>query len=222
MAVLLLRRVASFVALEPLIWFCLFRRVFRLRKPDDDAFNYSQGPSVGVFVIALLFSAPVEILRVELFIPWHWLQVLFLILDAHSIIRLLGYAAGIAVLLHRMTASGIQVYYGVGAHSFLPYSAIADVRRQRLTNTGRDGCHVDAQQQTASLSVGGVTNVTLRLNQPITLRRIFDFTPPIATLHLAVDEPERFVTTLKHQLAQCHDTMSAPAGAVSLEIGSAR
>ncbi|HEX8035149.1 MAG TPA: hypothetical protein VF510_14945 [Ktedonobacterales bacterium] len=202
--------------------FCLFRWVFHRRKPDDDTFSYSQGSIVGVFVLALLFSAPVEILLVELLIPWHWLKVLFLILDAYSIIWLLGYAAGIAVLPHRMAASGIRVYYSIGAHGFLLYFAIADVRRQRLTNTGRDGCHVDLQRQTASLSVGGVTTVTLRLNQPATLRRIVDSTPPITTLHLAVDEPERFVIALELRLSQHHESMSALADNVSVEVGSAR
>jgi hypothetical protein len=49
--------------------FCLFRWIFHRREPDDDTFSYSHGSIVGVFVLALLFSAPVEILLVELLIP---------------------------------------------------------------------------------------------------------------------------------------------------------
>lgn len=222
LAVMLPRRVARFVALEPRIWFCLFRWVFRRRSPDACTFGYSKGSSVGVFVIAVLFSAPVETLLFELLIPWHWLKVLFLILDIYSLIWLLGFAASLAVLPHRMTVRGIHIYYGIGAHGFLPYATIASVRRQRLMVSGRDGCHVDAERQTASISVGGVTTVTLHVRQPVTLRRIFDSTPPIATLHLAVDEPERFVNALERHLAEQQAPLPAQAGVVPLATGRAQ
>ncbi len=221
LTVLLPRRAASFVALEPRIWYCLFRWLFR-RRSDADTFRYNQGSSIGVFVIALLFSAPVETLLFELLLPWHWLKVLFLILDIYSIIWLLGFVASLAVLPHRMTASGLHVYYGIGAHGFLPYAAIAGVRRQRLTVSGRDGCHLDAEREAASLSVGGVTTVTLHLSHPVTLRRIFDSTPPIATLHLAVDEPERFVSALDRRLAEQQFPLPALCGVGPLESGRAR
>lgn len=208
LALLLPRRAASLVALEPRIWFCLFRWFFRRRGSDPDTFGYSQGSSLGVFVIALLFSAPVETLLFELVIPWHWLKVLFLMLDVYSIVWLLGFAAALTVLPHRLAPTGLHVSYGVGAQGFIPYTAIVEVRRERLTTSRRDGCHVDQQHHTASISVGGVTTVTLRLREPVTLQRIFGPTPPITTLHLTADSPDGFVAAVERRLTRTHDLAS--------------
>lgn len=213
LAVLLPRRVASLVALEPRIWLSLFRWLFRRRKPDPDAFGYSQGSSFGVLVIAVLFSVPVETLLFALLIPWQWLKVLFLILDIYALFWLLGFAAAISVLPHRLTPAGIQIYYGIATHGFVPYATIAEVRHERLNASGqRDGCHVDAERQTASISVGGVTTITLRLREPISLHRIFGSTPPVTILHLAVDGPACFVTALERRLAERRTSAASHEG----------
>jgi hypothetical protein len=196
-AVLLPRKAARLLALEPRVWLCAARWMLRRRPRGPDVFAYSRN-SLAVVVVALTFlSAPVELLLAELLIPWSWLRILLLALGIYGAVWVLGYAGSLSVLPHRLATTGVYLRHGFLAEAYIPYAAIAEVRlEQRASPNGRDGCIIDPNTRTAYLAVGGNTHATLRLRAPQTLRRILMDTLPVTTICIAVDEPQRFTEAL--------------------------
>ncbi len=212
-AVFLPPRAARVLALEPQLWACLFLWLFRRRRPDEQSFTYHKQSIVGVFLIAALFSSPVEIVLFELLIPWAWLRWALLIASLYVLIWLLGYYASLVVLPHRLEAEGIRLRYGAFAAGFVPYAAIAEAARERQAIPKKSrGLLVDPGASAAYFGMDGAANVRLRLNTPLPLRGFFTITAPVATIYLAVDEPERFIRQIRQRLE--HAAVVSPASAV--------
>lgn len=201
----LARGLAHIAVVEARIVVCLFRWPLRRRHALDD-FPYHGESAVGVFVLAVLFSAPVEALILALLLPWGWLRSAALALEVCSLVWMCGFAASLKLLQHRLDASGVRLYYGALAEVYVPYTLIAEVERERCTAPGgRDGCRFVASENATYFTVGGKTDVVLRLREPISVQRTLTASPATRTLHVAVDEPDHFVTVLRKR-AMSHDS----------------
>jgi hypothetical protein len=195
------RRAARFVVLETQLWASLLLWLFRRRRPGTKDFTYHKNSILGVFIIAALFSSPVEILLFEFLIPWAWLRWLLLVASVYTVFWVLGFYASLATLPHRLEADGIRLHYGVLAGGFVPYAAIAEVaREQRKPPRKSQGLSLSPDQSTAYFSMDGATNIVLRLAAPQQMRGFLNLTPPVTTIFLAVDEPARFVEQLRQRL----------------------
>lgn len=199
--VLLPRRAARVVVLEAQLWASLFLWLFRRRRPGAADFTYHKNSIFGVFLIAALFSSPVEILLFEFLIPWAWLRWLLLAASVYTVFWIIGYYASLAILPHRMEAEGIQLHAGALAAGFIPYTAIEQVaREQRKTPKKSQGLSLSPDQSAVYFGMDGATNVVLRLSTPQQLRGFLNPTPPVTSIYLAVDEPGRFVEQLRQHL----------------------
>ena len=205
-AVVVPGRLARFLVLEIRLWVCLWQWLFRRRTAVAGGFRYHGRSPLGAILVFLVLTAPAEILLIELLLPWAWLRWVLLAATIYGLSWLCGYAASLVVLPHRLEPGGLRVRLGLLAEALIPYAAIAAVEQQRcLVPEGKDGCHViPARQPGASgvayLAVGRRTDVTLRLREPQPLRRLAGPTAPMATLHVAADEPERLVGALRQRL----------------------
>lgn len=203
LAVLLPRRAARMVTLEFQLWACLVLWVFRRRRADLSMFTYHKRSIFGVLLIAVLFSSPVEILLFEFLIPWTWLKVLLLIASVYSVFWLVGLYASQVTLPHRLEAEGLRLHAGALASGFIPYAALAEVaREQRKTPKKSQGLSLSADQSAAYFGIDGTTDVVLRLSVPQQMRGFVKLTPPVSTVYLAVDEPERFVREVRQRLEE--------------------
>jgi hypothetical protein len=189
------------IVLEMQLWASLFMWLFRSHRRRPQEFSYHKQSLFGVFLVAALFSSPIEILLFELLIPWAWLRWVLLIASLYTLIWVSGYYASLVVHPHRLEADGLRLRYGALADGFIPYSGIVEVarQRQRLPKKSR-GLFVDAARSAAYFGMDGTTNVVLRLDSPQPLCGFFALTAPVATISLALDEPERFVREVRQRL----------------------
>jgi hypothetical protein len=199
LAVLLPRPAAKVVVNEPQLLACLFAWIFRRAKPGPEDFTYHQESYAGAFVLTIALVAPVELLLVHLIIPWTWLKWLHLILGVYAILWLLALRAATATLPHRLESAGLRLRYGVFARGFVPYSRIERVERRRLKSPAA-GDGLRTGEDCAYLAVNGKTNVSLHLNAPASVEGFLRPTPPVQTIHLAVDEPGRLARELQKRL----------------------
>ncbi|HKD77462.1 MAG TPA: hypothetical protein VKB76_18290 [Ktedonobacterales bacterium] len=195
------RRVARLLAMEPRIWWCLWLWAFCRRQVRSSGYGYHKRSLLGIMLIAVLFSAPVEILLFEAIIPWHAVRFVLLALTIYSTFWFLGMYAAIVVLPHRLTPQGVQLRYGLFVDILIPYAHIVsvDVRRGR-SQRQRDGLHIDATTETAYLAVDGQTDITIELEAPIPLINLGTATAQVAILNVATDEPQRLVADLRKQI----------------------
>ncbi len=211
LAVLLPRPLARLAALEPRLWYCLGRVLVRRgRRTDGLDFPYHRRSPIGAIVFVALLTAPVEILVFELVIPWAWLRLLLLVAAVYSFVWLLGLYASLAVLPHRLEPAALRLRYGALAEGRIPYAAIAAAERARRPSPGgRDGARVadEGGARALYLAVGGRTDLTLRLREPRTFSGLRGPTPPVETVHLATDDPDRLVRALGERVLA-----ASPAG----------
>jgi hypothetical protein len=204
-------RLARLLVLEIRLWACLWRWLFRRRDAVAGGFSYHGRSPLGVFLIFLLLTAPPEIALVELLVPWAWLRWALLAGVFYGIAWLAGYAAALVVLPHRLEPGGLRLRLGLQAEVFIPFTAIAVAEQRRCAAPGgRDGCRVvpapePGSPATAFLAVGGRTDVTLRLREPRRVRRLPDWTAPVATVHVAVDRPGDLLEALRPHLGTIAD-----------------
>ena len=204
LAVLLPRPLARLAALEPRLWYCLGRWLARRgRRTAEAGFPYHRRSLVGAILIVAILTAPVEILFFELVIPWPWLRLLLLVAAIYSFVWLLGFYASLVVLPHRLEPGTLHLRYGALAEGRIPYAAIAAAERARRSAPGgRDGARV-ADEGGASvlyLAVGGRTDLTLRLRESQTFCGLRGPTPPVQTVHLATDDPDRLLRALAERV----------------------
>lgn len=201
LSVLLPRRVARVVALEPRLWACLLTWLRRRGRRTAGEFSYHRRSIVGLMLVIVVVSTPAELLLVELFVPWAWLRWLLLVAALYGLLWLVGFYASLVTLPHRLAQTGIRLYYGVLVEGQVPYAAIEQVElRRRNVPGGRDGLQLAPSDEAAYLAVGGRTDVTLTLSTPIILRGLLRSTPPVRTVHLAADQPAALAAALEERI----------------------
>jgi hypothetical protein len=194
LATVLPRSVARIISLEPLVFVCLWRWV-RGRKPSGpDAFPYARRSPLGALMIVVLLTTPVEILMIELLLPWDWLRWLLLLGSLYATLWLAGLYASLQVLPHQAVETGLLVRYGLLNRVLVPWDALARVVTERSTPPkASDGLQIDPAGKLAWLAVGSRTDLLLELHAPVTIERLRGATPPVRALHIAADDPDGLV-----------------------------
>lgn len=207
LAVFFPRVVARFMVIEPRLWACLARWATRRYRPGPDDFPYHTGSILGLFLILLIFTTPVEILLFEVLIPWTWLRWVVLVLAIYALVWVFGLYASLVVLPHRLEVDGLRLRYGVLNEVLIPYDGITDVREARRKSPGGgDGLTVREEDGgTAYLSVGGRTHVTLALSRPVQFRSLGGLSQPTSLVHVSVNQPDRLAAALRDRLTASRD-----------------
>lgn len=201
LTIFLPRPLARAIALEPRIWVCLARWAFRRIPRGPDIFGYTRDSGMAFVLAVLICSAPIELLLGDLLLPWHWLRLPLALIEVYSILWIFGFAASLSALPHRLHTHALELHYGILLEGMIPYEAIASVQLEK-TNApqSRSGYQIDASHETLWLVNGGTAQVTLHLRAPVALEGILRPTPPVTTLHLALDDPARFVAAIKERI----------------------
>jgi hypothetical protein len=203
LAVLLPRKAARVAVLEPRLWVCLLRWISRRTGTSDREFGYHKRSQMGLILVMLAFTTPVELLVVELLAPWAWLRISLLVLGLYALLWMFGLYASLVTLPHRLEENGLRLRYGALAEGFVPFSEIAAVERaQRRAPGPGDGLQTDPEEGEIYLATGGKTDLTLRLRSPQTAKGLFRSVGPASTIHLAADEPERLASKLRERIGE--------------------
>ena len=156
---------------------------------------------MGMLVVVVLITAPLEVLVFELLVPWAWLRWVLLILGVYAVFWFLGFYASLVALPHRLEADGLWLRHGAFAEALVPYRNIGSVeRRRRKTPKGGDGLQAAPEEDAAYLAINGNADLTLKLRNPLPVRGWFRSAGPVGTLHAAADEPEKMARQLRERL----------------------
>jgi hypothetical protein len=201
LATVLPRPIARIISLEPLVFVCLWRWIRGRRPTGPDAFPYARRSPLGALTIVVLLTAPVEILMIELLLPWDWLRWLLLLGSLYATVWLAGLYASLQVLPHQAVEAGLLVRYGLFNRALVPWDALARITPQRGTPPkAGDGLQVDAAGNRAWLAVGGRTDLLLELGEPLAIERLRGATPPVLALHIAADDPDALARAVMDRL----------------------
>jgi len=205
LSLVLPRSAARLVSKEPRLLISLFRWAFRRVKPSDDEFAYHERSLLRAIMPLIIVSAPMELVVVHVlalaFSPWWWLKWVLLFLGAYAILWLLGLYASLVALPHRLQEKGLRLHFGLMADGYIPYAEIEEVmRKDGKAPTPGDGLTYSRKEDALFLATDGKTDVTLRLRAPLSVRGFLKETEPASHIHLAVNEPARFVRDLRQRV----------------------
>lgn len=150
----------------------------------------------GMWQLPVAFSAAViiEIVALELLLPWPWLRVVLLILSLYSLPMLWGIIAARAVHPHYLDHHELVLRSGRTVVARIPRASIGTVRRGRELSAER--WEVTAE----TLTLGGTegANVTVTLEEPVAAAHgrwpwQAARTSPVTRVRLWLDEPDLLV-----------------------------
>ncbi|MCZ2525224.1 hypothetical protein [Streptomyces sp. HB2AG] len=167
-----LRRALSAVLPAPVakvtaVEFGLFRALWlrMRRKPDvpegHEALRYGSDIKPLMRVLALL--VPLELLVVELIVPWTAVRVVLLVLSVYGAVWLLGFVAALTVHPHTVGGGEIVLRFAHFARVAVPLGLVESVRVDRRSGHRRT---VEVEGGVLAVSVGGSTAVSVRLREP--------------------------------------------------------
>jgi hypothetical protein len=199
LALIMPRRMARVVVLEPRLWVCLLLWASRRMRLGEDDFSYHKRSPAGGLVAVVALTTPVELLIWEILVPWAWLRIVVLILGIYALVWVFGFYASLAVLPHRLEEGGLRLHYGAFAQGFIPYSEIEKIERKtRKAPKPGDGLQTRPEENALYLATSGKTDLTLWLRTPQAIDGLFRTSEPATTIHLAADEPKKMTSKL-HQ-----------------------
>ena len=209
LALVLPRLVAKLVVSEPRLFVCLVRWAFGRGRPGEAEFGYGKGSPLGMLVVMVLLTAPIEVVFWELLVPWAWLRWVLLALSVYSVLWLVGLYASRVTLPHRLEEDGVRLRQGLFAEVFVPYAEVEGVgKKRRKAPRDGDGLQSSPEGDAAFLAINGKVDLALALRSPLTVRGFFKDAGPVGTVHVAADEPERMLRELRRRL----EGVPAPAG----------
>ena len=203
LALIVPRRVARVVVLEPRLWVCLLRWASRRMRPGEDDFSYHKRSLAGGLVAVVALTTPAELLIWEILVPWAWLRIALLIVGIYALIWVLGFYASLAVLPHRLEVDGLRLHYGAFAQGFIPYSEIERIERKaRKAPKPGDGLQTHPEENALYLATGGKTDLTLHLRTPQVIDGLLRTSEPATTIHLSADQPEKVTSKLRQRVGE--------------------
>jgi hypothetical protein len=185
------------------LWSNLGRWALRRTRLGDAGFSYTKRSSTVPMLVMLLLVTPVEVLFLELLLPWAWLRWTLLGLAVYAVLWTLAFHASLVTLPHRLEEGGLRLRYGAFAEGLVPYAEIAEIKRRRSqAPRPGDGLQAAPEEDALYLAMGGKTDLTLRLRTPKVIEGLLRTSEPATTIHLAADEPEKMTSKLRQRVGE--------------------
>lgn len=191
------------VAFELRLYRSLLRWVARrpvVPSADAEAFGYAR--LVTPVMCLWIFASAVEIVVVDLLLPWQTARIVALVLGVWGLLWMLGFLASLNVQPHLVDGSGIRVRHGASIDIAVPWDAIATIanRRRDLPSSIRTLQPQETPSGTdLQVVVSGEVNVHVVLYGPMTVP-----TPKgsqeISELSVFADDPRALVTRARQSL----------------------
>lgn len=190
-----LRQLRFAVRNEFAIWRSLlrwaFRRPERLR-PGDQAFTGAGAMPAMMWVLVGLSA--LEILALELLLPWAAARHFVLGFGTYCLLYLLGLLAAHQVHPHVVGDAGLRVRKGVTFDLTIAWASIDTIRVSRRPMPQADQAHV------VSLGAAGQTNIDLLLRKPATVSPRPARGLAVTDLRFHADDPEALVAAVRARL----------------------
>jgi hypothetical protein len=183
------------VALHSALWRCSAQWLLGRRPgagPQDRGFPH-RGP-VFAMALAMLGVSVVEVVLIELVVPWPPVRAVLLVVGLWGAGLVLGALAVMVVRPHLIGPDGVRVRYGPDWEAFLPRDAVAGVRAVRRARD-RDG--VDRDGDVLRVVVGTTTTVEIVLSRPLVVRLPRGDVVEVSRVALFADDTRGFVAAAR-------------------------
>ena len=191
------------LAFELGLYRSLFRWVTRrpvVPSPDIEAFGYAK--LVTPLMWLWIFASGVEIVVVDLLIPWRTIGIIVLVIGVWGLLWMVGFLASLSVYPHLLSESAIRVRNGSSIDIAVPWDAIATISSQRRDLPSSIRTLQSRETETGTdlqVGVSGQTNVHVVLRHHMTVP-----TPKgsrqITELSFWADDPRALVTRARNSL----------------------
>jgi hypothetical protein len=166
------------------------------RRPDagsqDREFPH-RGPVLAM-VLVMLGVSVVEVVLIELIVPWPPVRAVLLVVGVWGAGLVLGTLAVMVVRPHLIGPAGVRVRYGPAWEALLPWDAVATVR---AVHRARDHDGVDRDGEVLRVVVGATTTVEIGLSRPLAVRLPRGEEADVTRVVLFADDPRGFVAAAR-------------------------
>jgi hypothetical protein len=150
-----------------------------------------------VLGLALLAASVIEVVAVELVVPWPGVRLVLLVLGLYGVLAVLGWVADLSVRPHVLTAESLRLRLGSATEVDVPLAAVERVSR-RLR--GAEGT-VTLADGTLVLAVGNQTQIEVRLTEPLEVT-VGRRAGTVQVVRFSVDDPAAALRMLQDAAAQ--------------------
>jgi hypothetical protein len=158
--------VAKAMAME----FGLFRALWRWirRKPDVPEGHQilSYGSEIKPIMWVMVFLVPLEILAVELLIPWTVARITLLVLSVYGTVWVLGFIAALSIRPHTVGDGKVVLRFAHFTRITLPLELVESVRSSRHSGYRRA---VDVSDGVLAMPIGDSTTLSIKLREPFSV-----------------------------------------------------
>ncbi len=197
---------ARAMSIEIQMWYYLGKWLLRRNRPGKYEFTYHKKSHLLALAVIMLFVTPAEVFLLKLLIPWTWLDWILGIAAVYTLFWIVALYASMAGRPHKLGETALLVRSGVLSGGEIPYRIIESAAMTRSGKGSGDGLKVYEAEKAAYFSIGGEVNIKIGLQEPVTLNNWIRKTPPITTVYLAADEPEKILAALGKRLASSTQT----------------
>ncbi|MFI2368607.1 hypothetical protein [Streptomyces sp. NPDC018833] len=147
--------------------FGLFRALWRWirRKPDAPEGHQilSYGSEIKPIMWVMVFLVPLEILAVELLIPWAVARIALLVLSVYGMVWVLGFIAALSIRPHTVGDGKIVLRFAHFTRITIPLELVESVRSSRHSGYRRA---VNISDGVLAMPIGDSTTLSIKLREP--------------------------------------------------------
>ena len=184
----------------------LYRALLRwvTRRPDvpvgATAFTYVK--AVAVLLWAFVIVSAIEVVALELILPWETVRLIALVLGLWGLVWMLGLTASYHVYPHLVDAEGIRVRDGVARDIRIPWDAVGSLRSRERSRESSKAVQLDEAEGASVLHLvtSSRTNVDVVLSRPLAVP-VKGRTVEVVEIRFFADEPRALVTHVRERSA---------------------
>jgi hypothetical protein len=141
----------------------LFRLVTRRRDVARGETAIPYGDSVRILMIGLIVVSAIEVIVMELIVPWPTIRLVLFIVGIYGLMWMIGFAAAVSVRPHTIGPRELRLRFGYLADVRIPVEKLASARKNLKGSHRKTLEYADG---TVAVAVMGVTDVCVELREP--------------------------------------------------------
>ena len=160
--------------------------------PDSGATRFGYSVLVAPVIWIFIFVSAVEVVAVDLLLPWESLRIAFLIVGIWGLVWMLGLLASVKVHPHLISDAGLRVRYSTNANILIPWEDIGDLQNRRRDLEKSKTVQIASTPSGTFMSVGVLkqTNIDIVLREPRSILLSKGASEPITEIRLYADDPK--------------------------------
>lgn len=189
----------------------LFRSMWRWirRRPDvaPGQQTMSYGSEIRPIMWIMVFLAPLEILVIELLLPWETARIVLLVLAIYGTVWVLGFLGALSSRPHVVGNGNLKLRFVHFVSVSIPLRGEVSVKKARHSGYKKS---VNIHDGILAMPIGDSTNLTLTLSAPVMVRpKPGAPEQEISEVRFSADDPEKAL-----ELLQSHNPKVASEGDV--------